>query len=63
MADQALDEAELLRDLQAFVSEKWKGTPCDRCGTFQWSTLPGTAVVFALKAVTPGFPLPINVFS
>jgi hypothetical protein len=58
MSDQTLSETDLLQDLQAFVSEKWKGTPCDRCGTFQWSILPGTAVVLTCKAVTPrsGYP-------
>ncbi len=54
MADQALSETEFLDDVQAFVSQKWKGNPCDRCGTFQWSILPGSAVVLALKAFTPG---------
>jgi hypothetical protein len=52
MTDQTLDEADLLRDVQAFVSEKWKQTPCDRCGTRQWSLLPGNTLL-SITAHTP----------
>jgi hypothetical protein len=53
MSDQAHAEAEFLQDLQAFVSEKWQRRPCDRCGTFNWSILPGNANVLGLRAQTP----------
>jgi hypothetical protein len=45
MSDQALPETEFLQELQAFVSEKWGGRPCDRCGTRQWSILPNDALL------------------
>ena len=53
MSDQTLSEMDFLRDLQSFVSEKWQGAPCDRCGTRQWSILPGNANALNLTARTP----------
>jgi len=61
MTDQALSDADFLRDLQAFVSEKWKRNPCDRCGSFSWAILPGNATVLRWKAETP--PNPNHAFS
>jgi hypothetical protein len=52
MPDETLSETDFLRELQAFVSEKWKRNPCDRCGTFQWSILPGDKVL-SITAHTP----------
>lgn len=52
MADQALVEGDFLRDLQAFISEKWKGNPCDRCGTRNWSIIPGNSLL-SITAHTP----------
>jgi ribosomal protein S27AE len=49
MADHMLSEADFLRDVQAFVTEKWKRNPCDRCGSFEWSTLPGNAAVLSVN--------------
>jgi hypothetical protein len=48
MADQAVAEGNFLTDVQAFVREKWKGTPCDRCGNLSWAILPGDANVVKL---------------
>jgi len=53
MADQTLGESDFLRDVQAFVSEKWKRNPCDRCGSFSWAILPGDANIVRLRAETP----------
>src|SRR6266705_2964771 len=53
MADQTLSEADFLRDVQAFVSEKWKHNPCDRCGSVSWAILQGNANVLGLRAKTP----------
>ena len=50
MVDQTLNETVFLQDLQRFVREKWKGKPCDRCGTHEWSTLPGIANILRLHA-------------
>ena len=45
---------DFLQAVQAFVAEKWQAHhPCDRCGTFQWSILPGYAAVLSLHAITP----------
>jgi hypothetical protein len=53
MPEETLSEADFLEEVQAFVSEKWQRNPCDRCGTFQWSVLPGNAMVLGLRAQTP----------
>lgn len=51
MANDARSEDDFLRDVQAFVAEKWQAHhPCDRCGTFQWSILPGSAAVLSVNA-------------
>jgi hypothetical protein len=52
MSDQTLSETDFLRDVQAFVSDKWKRNPCDRCGTHNWSILPGNALL-SITAHTP----------
>jgi hypothetical protein len=54
MADDTLSGENFLRDVQAFVAEKWlPHHPCDRCGTFHWSILPGNAAVLSVHAMTP----------
>ncbi len=46
MANDTLSGDNLLRNVQAFVAEKWQPHhPCDRCGAFHWSILPGNAAV------------------
>lgn len=53
MADTTRPEDDFLRDVQAFVAEKWQAkNPCDRCGSFAWSILPGQAVVLSTNAYT-----------
>ncbi len=53
MADDTLADDDFLRNVQAFVAEKWKAkNPCDRCGTYEWSILPGNAVVLSTNAHT-----------
>lgn len=48
MSDDITSGEDFLRAVQAFVAEKWQPHhPCDRCGTFQWSVLPGDAVVLS----------------
>jgi hypothetical protein len=56
MAEATLTETDFLRDLQEFVREKWQHNPCDRCGTFKWSILPGDTSLLRLKAETPPNP-------
>jgi ribosomal protein S27E len=53
MADQTLIEADFLQDLQEFVRQKWSNNPCNRCGNWSWSPLPGDAAILRLKAETP----------
>jgi hypothetical protein len=55
MADQTLTETEFVRDMQAFVGEKWKRNPCERCGAFAWA-IPENAAILKLKAETPPNP-------
>jgi hypothetical protein len=52
MTDQAVAESDFLRDVQKFVSEKWRRNPCDRCGSHNWSVLPGDALL-NITAHTP----------
>jgi hypothetical protein len=53
MANDPLTGEDLLRNVQAFVAEKWQPHhPCDRCGTFHWSVLPGNAAVLSLRAIS-----------
>jgi hypothetical protein len=56
MSDQTLAEAEFLQEVQAFVREKWRRNPCGRCGTFQWSVLPGSANVLVIGVSAPRDP-------
>jgi hypothetical protein len=54
MSERKMADEDFLRDVQAFVAEKWQQHhPCDRCGTFQWSILPGNATVLSARASTP----------
>ncbi|HVB18292.1 MAG TPA: hypothetical protein VNF04_17310 [Stellaceae bacterium] len=53
MADQTLSDTDFLRDVQAFVAEKWKHNPCDRCGSVSWAILQGDATILRLRAETP----------
>jgi hypothetical protein len=53
MPDDTLRGDDFLKSVQAFVAEKWKShNPCDRCGTFEWSILPGKETVLSLKALS-----------
>jgi len=53
MANDPLIGEDLLRNVQAFVAEKWQPHhPCDRCGTFHWSVLPANAAVLSLRAIS-----------
>jgi hypothetical protein len=54
MADNKLKDEDFLAAVQAFVAEKWKrGNPCDRCGSSQWSILPGKETVLSVDASDP----------
>ena len=55
MTNQTLSETDFLRDVQAFVSEKWKRNSCDRCGALAWA-VPENAAILKLKAETPPNP-------
>ncbi len=44
-------DEDFLGTVQAFVREKWKPhNPCERCGSFEWSILPGTENVISVNA-------------
>jgi hypothetical protein len=51
MSDQTV-ESDFLREVQAFVSDKWNRNPCERCGTHEWSVLPDNALL-SITAHTP----------
>lgn len=52
MAGSTVAEDDFLRDVQSFVSDKWKQNPCDRCGSHDWSILPNSALL-SINAHTP----------